>query len=672
MAVSYTDDQIRKTFIDPLRSVLLIDDVYPRYEELAESVSGTGAALPEHLRTGLTGARAMVDLFHSKNLVCDIENRPSHILERVLDNIGKSDLVVLDFHLRRTDHTNTTEALQILSKLSEGPHGNLVIVHTSDKDLDDVRFTVGAYLRGYLTPKRLSATVESAISTWKPEFSSALVEQHLAHGAQGWKRNVAEFRKQLNELGVPPQEQQAVIENVIEEFLRAKGAPPTAQEAIAPLQKMRFSSRGAAHKWLSFKNVFVAFMAKGKDEQPAANILDELIVCLKESSPTLLRMLLVHAKTKLEQGGFSYEDEILNSPDPLVHAAWLYQLLERGDDGTIQLDELLARMFASLQPDLIEGVTNQAADLISEILRINTSVDKQDAGRTQPDPALQDRHCQMAVELAGANPAPTAEVLHALNSYLSLEQVYPKKLTSGTIFALATEASDPAVCWVCVTAACDMEPREPGDQHSWHREIYPTKSVLTLKLFKTSMPEALQGATFYRSLFVPFSDKRLAFKIMEDDVRQPRTQMLFVIDNAKLDQNGEFSAYSVKKGAANTSAIQLQLEKYKVIAQLRGPYADRLLQETGHHSSRIGVDFVNLLYEKQRAKKEVPGGPAPSAPQQAAGDQRLDKIKSPETSHSSSKEPAPASPPRVAESANTGEAKREAPTDSNIKEKRKV
>jgi hypothetical protein len=34
------------------------------------------------------------------------------------------------------------------------------------------------------------------------------------------------------------------------------------------------------------------------------------------------------------------------------------------------------------------------------------------------------------------------------------------------------------------------------------------------------------------------------------------------------------------------------LKRFRVIAQLRNEYADRFLHQTGHHSSRIGVDFV--------------------------------------------------------------------------------
>lgn len=646
MPVIYSEKEIHKAFIDPIRSVLLIDDAYPRYEEVADSLTGT--ALPEHLVKGLPGARATVKLFRDMNLICDVENRPNHILEGVLQNIGKSDLVVLDFHLRRTDHDNTTEALQILGRLADSPHGNLVIVHTSDQDLDGVKLKVAGYLRGYLHQQPTTEEVAAAIATWQPDLSFEIVEQHLTRGASGWKGNVNPLRKQLTELGVPHVAQTVVISNSIEDFLRKNGAPAR-QEMLAPLQKMRFSPRGAQHKWLSFKNVFVSFVSKGKDEAPAKNMFDELVISLKESSPTLLRMLLTHAKTKLEQGGFSYEDEILNSPDSLVHTAWLFQLIESKEDGTVQLDELLARMFASLQPELIKSVIEETAGLVSEIFRENASSEVHAApseGKIESGSALQGTHCQAALELAGAGTAATADILHALNSYLSLEQIYPRKLTSGTIFARANEASDPEVCWVCVTASCDMEPREPGDEQSWHREIYPTKSVLTLKLSKTTVHSALQGATFYRSLFVPLSEKRLAFRIMEEDVRQPRTQLFFVTENAKLDQDGEFAAYSVKKGAAEITAIELHLDKYKVIAQLRAPYADRLLQEAGHHSSRIGVDFVNLLAEKQRgSKKEKVVGPPVSSVPQAGTDEHKDDAEFAVTTSEKPLEPPSAPPP---------------------------
>jgi hypothetical protein len=41
-------------------------------------------------------------------------------------------------------------------------------------------------------------------------------------------------------------------------------------------------------------------------------------------------------------------------------------------------------------------------------------------------------------------------------------------------------------------------------------------------------------------------------------------------------------------------AVRSDWESMRAIGQLRGLYANRLLQHAGAHLSRIGVDFINL------------------------------------------------------------------------------
>ena len=45
--------------------------------------------------------------------------------------------------------------------------------------------------------------------------------------------------------------------------------------------------------------------------------------------------------------------------------------------------------------------------------------------------------------------------------------------------------------------------------------------------------------------------------------------------------------------AEETSTLAITTVRLQAVGQLRESYADRFLHQLGHHSSRIGVDFVN-------------------------------------------------------------------------------
>ena len=57
--------------------------------------------------------------------------------------------------------------------------------------------------------------------------------------------------------------------------------------------------------------------------------------------------------------------------------------------------------------------------------------------------------------------------------------------------------------------------------------------------------------------------------------------------------DGKFKGHIVGKTAQN--GLDMQASEYRPIAQLKVEYASRLMQQAGHHLSRIGVDFLSKI-----------------------------------------------------------------------------
>jgi hypothetical protein len=78
-------------------------------------------------------------------------------------------------------------------------------------------------------------------------------------------------------------------------------------------------------------------------------------------------------------------------------------------------------------------------------------------------------------------------------------------------------------------------------------------------------------------------------------VRQPRPEIFIVEENRIEQPAGTFRACSIHSSRqSDEKPLELRRRVFQVVGQLRPSYADRLLTQTGHHTTRIGVDFVSL------------------------------------------------------------------------------
>lgn len=123
---------------------------------------------------------------------------------------------------------------------------------------------------------------------------------------------------------------------------------------------------------------------------------------------------------------------------------------------------------------------------------------------------------------------------------------------------------------------------------------------MAIRLQKANPAEALKRATQGRFAFVTRPTETLYLSLLDHMTSTPDPEMFFTMDAGKVVAAGGgslvFRAMRVLRAEdvpQFTDAVE-----YTVVGQLRPNYASRVLQLTGAHLSRIGIDFFNFGSDK--------------------------------------------------------------------------
>ena len=135
---------IKEAFVDPIRSILIVDDDYPTYDEILAPQSDENSdnskkswhRNPEQIRGVVRRFREndpplLVDIHDGRNVAAKDE-------QTVATHLHQSDLLILDYVLDKSRPNDGTLAIEILRKLMSNDHFNLVVVYTNETDLDVV------------------------------------------------------------------------------------------------------------------------------------------------------------------------------------------------------------------------------------------------------------------------------------------------------------------------------------------------------------------------------------------------------------------------------------------------------------------------------------------------------------------------------------------------------
>ena len=597
-------EHLKQAYIEPIRSVMLVDENFVTLAGAMEFLAESEAGQPQQRsRLEVDAEVGLWNASRARKWLCDIVTSP----KVDVTDLGKADLIVLDYHLVGGD--STTDSIRIIQELSRSPRANIVIVYTNEDGLAEAKRKIASHLSG--VESDLGGDVDEFIDAHRDDFEEALQEAALDHyiAERSMHETMEGFRAERN---LEDEQVLHLFENSLLERYFSAEAPPTGRD---PGRPVRLSKAGSQSIWVQCGNVFVALVSKKvcKGEQ----VFKALEDAIADWDPPLLVAGLARARHFLVEGGFSLDSDFLTRNRPLHIGLLAHALGGNAIPSTRSIRDLFARVLSHVKEDILEQLVPWVAEELGQ------------------DPATHaiTRAAQLAKEPDGAS-AENDGICLALNVFLCSED--PKRVgarghvTTGTVFRCngCTDVSSDRCYWVCVTPSCDMEIRrgDPDPRESDLRTITALRLTRVDKLSNdeknrsqdetaralksaTKIKKALKRATDCRHVFVKDDGEELVLAVgNRADTMHALKLAAVESDTGIPDGLGTFRALVYRDRPVECTcemgkvaivddrmALPREPRTLRVIGQLRESYASRLLQEAGGYRARIGVDFVNPL-----------------------------------------------------------------------------
>lgn len=571
-----TKTPVQRAYIDQIRTVMLVDDKFGTFAQLASS---------DFDRSGkeIDKATKLWSACRERGWTCDIENGPGFDDKSTLQRIGGADLVILDYHL--VDNS-PVESIEILQRLARSPRFNLVILYTVDSKLASVHMRVAANLRGSVVPDP-SPQSPHAVAVWdeltaRSDMPDILDERDFIELIARGRLERPDARNRLREkLGQSEVPAESLTPEVLDEVLRLVFDAYLGDELGAPVvqapRPLRTSAHGAKCMWIQQGNLFVAFASK--NEQSGSEVFKSLEIALEDWQPSSLHLAMAYARHSLIfEGGAMLDQSVL--ANPALHVGWIYHALEEGPPHGFR--GLFERVLGTLN----ERILNDLAEFGSNLLPMETP--------SEPESRLAEARRLAHV---GNDVASSDDVFAALNAFLCSTPYRGRHLTTGTVFCLAdVDVAGNDRFWVCASPPCDMVPRAAERPSKWTQLLYPIRLVTTLVVRKCDYGDSLARPTEMRWIFFDLGDRPISAEVIDRQSRFPTPEAMLVAGGAQTDADGFFTAYRISKtqdGDGNDVPSFGPGVRMQAVAQLRPEYANRFLQEAGNYLSRIGADFIN-------------------------------------------------------------------------------
>lgn len=613
---------VREAFIEPLRSVLIVDDQYPTWEEILGS-KANAADRPDTLRThpsqkdwaksGAGDALRVIHEFRSQRpgYVIDIHDgvgscppnveSSSNLQEtasELADHLHQSDLLVLDYNLEGKLATlGGAKARKILRTVLTNKHFNLIVIHTAEPDLDHVLAECVISLMEKCTSS-FSENMNARLRELDDKLDELEVEGKFVREELGEKltiRQYLDFRESCNsiqdavrkylagdgafaslsvwvtEIGLIDNDRRYFLYWALREFERAR-SDVFSDEATESLS-WKFDSR---NRWLRTSKGFVTFVKKG-----TTNLLPELQRALECWKPNPSRLLSAKYRHALSSVGVAAEDKSLSKIG--VFAQFYDNIREPARDGLSPEQAKLSREFK-----LKEHVSRQS-EAISFIIEDDLVKFGEKIVR------VDERSGNVFSSYYNIDLSNTETKKKSINEYNSYISTLPQKndddqLDSGHIFKLNNE------WWVCATPACDLQPGQ--NTIAFIGESSDLRPFTAIKLATINSDE-LSNDHINSGSYCFIEDSKsnnitcLGLKTISEELR-PGTQKItwrtFVAKKQGLISLGKCKVITPKLSNGSVETPECTIE---VLAKLRYEYALNFIQRVGASVSRIGLGYAS-------------------------------------------------------------------------------
>ncbi|MBS0971421.1 hypothetical protein JK232_21290 [Nissabacter archeti] len=619
-------DLVHEAFIAPLRSVLIVDDQYPTWEEIFSfyiadnessslinqhclkkswkdpNISNEVMKLIKEFRNKKPGF--IIDIHDGISTNFAEKSAGSETPKELADHLHQSDLLVLDYNLEGAEGgTGGDIARKILASVLRNQHFNLVVVHTSE-NLDNVIYECLRSLMKSCTSQYDNACsdevseIELLIEDKEDaqEFDRSLITEHIdmatyfkvRHPEGGLQKALGDFMQGIGSfsalctwaecLNLETKKKKYFFYWAIKEF----ESRYTADFTESPPQMLSWNISESC-KWLHTPRGFVCFVSKGPD-----NLLAELENALIDWKPTPSRLLSAKYRDEISRFGADVEDTSLQQK----HAfAKFYETIRKPGMEGLPLEQI--KMLRSYKlKDHVSRLSEMLSFLVEDkIANFGQKIYSADelSGFTFQE------HYKVNLNSS----ADRKKAVNQYNRYIcclptkeKLIEDSSEQLDSGHIFILD------GTWWVCATPACDLQPGQ--NTIAFKKGTNTTLRPFTAIKLHPSNPNSLSDLHINSGSYCYVEHNGeilgLGIKSPKDDSNNPAIQKVdwcaFVAENGGVIKRGKLSLLELQL-ELDDPKIRSDRKEAEVVAKLRYEYALNYIQRVGTSVSRIGLGYIS-------------------------------------------------------------------------------
>lgn len=582
-------DLVKQAFIDPIRSVLIIDDQYPTWEQI---FGDEGYDSTDNTRwTPKSKILKVIKQFRNVSPALTVDIHDGQHNEQIGNYLHQSDLLVLDYQLEKNE-PHGVRAAEIIADLLNNNHFNLVMIHTAIGDLVD---PFNAILMSMLTPLTIPAArvaqglvlIEALEDSGDQAFANVLEELRAALNATAY---VALQRHVMNE-GKPADFMKSALEltayreiagragwnvndslKVMEWGMSLHNVKVAAYEA--PPRDLRWSAPGSRRKaWIRTNGGFIAFADKKNTE-----LLKILQAAIEDWRPSPSRLMSSRIRAEISKQGAGAEDNALSDK----HAYWQYYQELRGaplDTSPVahknRRKTLLESHAARHTERLLDLIGKKAVSFGLQVLEADPS----EANAKRPGFS---KHYAIKSSVKERDKA-----LAHYNAHISTKQISGWHLQPGHIFKFDQEM------WVCLSPSCDLVPMQKTTaavRDSSEASVKPFVAVRLTPKLKYSSAEVNSNTLIF--LMEDNAIKTYSVYPRGGEFGSPIWRLFMAKDYGKFEI-GEDRTADLELSYLSGKGQKMEVEpvKARLVGQLRYEYALNLIQKLGVEFTRIGLDF---------------------------------------------------------------------------------
>ena len=572
---------IEEAFIDPLRSVLMIDDDYPTYDEILGSpeYSHQEISHEKSWTRDSTSLQRVIQRFRKRSppLLVDIHDGANITAggeTKVAEYLHQTDLLILDYELNKSLIEDGSQAINILRSLMRNNHLNLVVVYTNlslDRVFDSVRIgmlgpsEIGNAQEDKITAERLIEDGEASKAGFNEKLRTSVdAAQYLySRRHKGYSRTMAKgeepFRLFYNLCSDDWNEdqRQIVLRYLLRQFedeqqINLNQETPSGLEWSCSLEV----------RWVRTDSVFIAFSRKSETD----DLLSVLLESLKDWNPDPSRLFLTKIRASMDEYGVVNQARVLKHRDAL--ALWYENLLSAESP---ERDSLIAESVSRHSDRLIETILPHVTRFAKELV----------SAEINGDPVVTAGN-RFGVDLSNAEKRKQAALFH--NAFVCSVPPAGWHLSTGHIFVMNEDT------WVCLSPACDMVPSQISKTRIAELgNRLPFMAVRLRSVRDSTLPKDLNSG---RYVFLEINDQVKSFCFNPHAANsEPDWELLYAENRGKFPgRDFRFTAIRIEDRGANIIGMPC---KAQVVAQLRYEYALNLVHKLGGSLTRIGLDFAD-------------------------------------------------------------------------------